>query len=121
MRDEKKVRFPFDYASHSDCVENGNVCVNCNDQSRQKIDEFLEYIFSNNFGVTNVFIGINTQRISPEDIKGKALFIGDCAISTTGELRKLLGDRAICIDGCPPIASVHKKLNMLRETEEGKK
>jgi hypothetical protein len=50
---------------------------------------------------------------------GKALFIGDCAINTTGNLRYALGDRAICVDGCPPIASVHRELDKLRE-ENGK-
>ena len=62
-----------------------------------------------------VFVGINPRQIPIEQIKGNAFFVGDCAISTTCNLRYALGDRSICVDGCPPIASVHRELDKLAE------
>ena len=79
------------------------------------IDDLLKEKFPNNGNVTTVFVGINPKQIPVEQIPGKALFIGDCALSTAANLRYALGDRAICVDGCPPIASVHRELDKLRE------
>ena len=99
----------------------GGPCVHCYGRTKIMLDDLLAENFPDNAGVTNVFVGINPKQIPVEQIKGKALFIGDCAISTAANLRYALGDRAICVDGCPPIASVHRELDKLRAEQEKKK
>ena len=97
----------------------GGPCVHCYGRTKIMCDDLLAENFDNYADVSTVFVGINPKQIPVEQIQGKALFIGDCAINTTGNLRYALGDRAVCVDGCPPIASVHRELDKMRE-ENGK-
>ncbi len=98
----------------------GGPCVHCYGRTKIMLDALLEAKLKNNANVDTVFVGINPKQIPLERIKGNALFIGDCAISSAANLRYALGDRAICVDGCPPIASVHRELDKLKERYDTK-
>lgn len=93
----------------------GGPCVHCYGRARIMLDDLTALKLPQNGGVDTVFVGINPKQIPLERISGKALFIGDCAISTAANLRYALGNRAICVDGCPPIASVHRELDNIKE------
>lgn len=93
----------------------GGPCVHCYGRTKIMLDALFKAGLENNADVDTVFVGINPKQIPLERIKGNALFIGDCAISSAANLRYALGNRAICVDGCPPIASVHRELDRLKE------
>jgi uncharacterized protein (DUF362 family) len=97
----------------------GGPCGHCYGRTRIMLDALAAMNMSRNGGVSTVFVGINPKQIDLDRIKGKALFIGDCAISTAANLRYALGTRAICVDGCPPIASVHRELDRLQSDSGG--
>ena len=92
----------------------GGPCVHCYGRTKIMLDTLYESNLENNANIDTVFVGINPKQIPLERIKGNALFIGDCAISSAANLRYSLGERAICVDGCPPIASVHRELDKLK-------
>ncbi len=93
----------------------GGPCVHCYGRTRILMDTLYKEGLEKDGEIGAVFVGINPRQIPIEQIKGNAFFVGDCAISTTCNLRYALGDRAICVDGCPPIASVHRELDKLAE------
>ena len=92
----------------------GGPCVHCYGRTKIMLDALYDAEMENDADVDTVFVGINPKQIPYDRIKGNALFIGDCAISSAANLRYALGDRAICVDGCPPIASVHRELDKLK-------
>jgi len=49
------------------------------------------------------------------EIKGNVLIVGDCAIYSSSHFRQALGKQALCLDGCPPMVSVHRLIDKLKE------
>ena len=75
-----------------------------------------------NAGIGTLLVGINPRQPELAEIEGNVAFVGDCAISTAANFRYGLGTRAVCVDGCPPIASVHKVMKRLTdEAAQGRK
>jgi len=99
----------------------GGPCIHCYGRTKIMLDALYAEGLENNADVDTVFVGINPKQIPLERIKGNALFIGDCAIGSAANLRYALGSRAICVDGCPPIASVHREIDKLKERYPKKK
>ena len=92
----------------------GGPCQHC--YGRAKI--FIETLFAaglpNNADIQNIVLGINPRQPELAEITGNVAFIGDCAISTCANFRYALGPRAVNVDGCPPIASVHIAIDQLK-------
>ena len=83
------------------------------------IDALIEAGLPDNAGIKTIIVGINPKQPDVEDVPGKAVFIGDCAIGTAANLRYALGKKAICVDGCPPISSVHREIDTLKSEYDG--
>lgn len=92
----------------------GGPCIHCYGRTKIFIEALLDENLANNADISTIFVGINPKQPDIEDIEGNAVFVGDCAINTAANVRYALGDRAICVNGCPPIASVHREIDMLK-------
>jgi uncharacterized protein (DUF362 family) len=94
-------------------VIQGGPCIHCYGRAKIFIEALLAAKLPLNAGIDTLLVGINPRQPELTEVKGKVAFIGDCAIATASNFRYGLGTRAVCVDGCPPIASVHKVINRL--------
>ena len=68
-----------------------------------------------NAGISTLLVGIKPRNPEIEEIQGDVVFVGDCAIESSTNLRYGLGKRALCLEGCPPIPSVHRVVDHLKK------
>lgn len=61
-----------------------------------------------------LIVGIKPRNPDLQEITGGVVFIGDCAIESSTNLRYALGSRAYCLEGCPPIPSLHREIDRLK-------
>jgi uncharacterized protein (DUF362 family) len=66
-------------------------------------------------GISTLLVGVKPRNPDIDEIRGDAVFVGDCAIESSTNLRYALGKRALCLEGCPPIPSVHRVVDRLKE------
>ncbi len=91
----------------------GGPCVHCYGRTKIFIETLMDKGLPENGGVKTVLTGINPKEPDVYDIDGKVALVGDCAIAGCTNLRYSLGDRCVVVEGCPPIASVHKVIDKL--------
>jgi uncharacterized protein (DUF362 family) len=94
-------------------VIQGGPCIHCYGRAKIFIEALLAAKLPENAGIDTLLVGINPRQPQLDEVKGRVAFVGDCAISTAANFRYGLGTRAVCVDGCPPIASVHKVIDRL--------
>ena len=105
-------------------VIQGGPCVHCYGRARI----FLETLQAEgllvpgntdgapvNAGISTLLVGIKPRNPEIEEIQGDVVFVGDCAIESSTNLRYGLGKRALCLEGCPPIPSVHRVVDHLKK------
>ena len=105
-------------------VIQGGPCVHCYGRARI----FLETLQAEgllvpgitdgaptNAGISTLLVGIKPRNPEIEEIQGDVVFVGDCAIESSTNLRYALGKRALCLEGCPPIPSVHRVVDHLKK------
>jgi uncharacterized protein (DUF362 family) len=94
-------------------VIQGGPCVHCYGRARI----FLETLQAEGIlpaGISTLLVGIKPRNPELEEISEDAVFVGDCAIESSTNLRYALGKRALCLEGCPPIPSVHRVVDQLK-------
>jgi len=105
-------------------VIQGGPCVHCYGRARV----FLETLQAEgllvpgitdgvppNAGISTLLVGIRPRNPEIEEVQGDVVFVGDCAIESSTNLRYGLGKRALCLEGCPPIPSVHRVVDHLKK------
>jgi len=93
----------------------GGPCQHCYGRAKIFIEALIDAKLPDNAGIHTIVLGINPRQPELYEVEGSVAFIGDCAISTCANFRYGLGQRAISVDGCPPIASVHRAMDTLKE------
>ncbi|MBN2072928.1 MAG: DUF362 domain-containing protein [Actinobacteria bacterium] len=90
----------------------GGPCIHCYGRARIFLEALKEV--KNKHDISYLIVGTKPYNPDYSEVKGKVVFIGDCAIEHSTNLRNALGKRAICVDGCPPIPSVHREIDKLK-------
>jgi len=96
-------------------VIEGGVCVHCYGRARIFLDTLFDLCLPNNADISLVIIGVQPKVPDVNEIKGNVLIVGDCAIYSSSNFRQALGKQALCLDGCPPMVSVHRLIDKLKE------
>ncbi len=95
-------------------VLEGGPCVHCYGRARIFLETLQKAGLPGNGGVSTLLVGIRPPNPDLEEVGGKAVFVGDCAIEGSSHLRYALGARAVCMEGCPPIPSLHRAIDRLK-------
>ncbi len=66
-------------------------------------------------GIQNIFVGKSMRIPGEDELEGKSVFVGDCSISSLRPLINVLGEKAVCLYGCPPIESPLVAVEELKE------
>ena len=99
----------------------GGPCIHCYGRARIFLDTLLQEGIHDNGGIKTLIVGVKPRIPDLDEIEGDVVFVGDCAIEAGDNLRYGLGKRAWCLDGCPPIPSVHRVIDQLKiKYKEGK-
>ncbi len=98
-------------------VIQGGPCIHCYGRAKIFIEALLAAKLPDNACIHTLLVGINPRQPELREVEGNVAFVGDCAISTAANFRYGLGTRAVCVDGCPPIASVHKVIKRLSDEQ----
>jgi hypothetical protein len=96
----------------------GGPCRHCYGRARIFLETLETANLTNHGGVTTLLVGVKPPLPDLDDLKGKVVFVGDCALEGAMNLRYALGKRAICLEGCPPIPSLHRAIDRLKQEEE---
>ena len=96
-------------------VLEGGPCVHCYGRARIFLETLEKMGMREHGGMSHLLVGIRPPNPEPDEVTGKAVFVGDCAIQTSSNLRYALGKRALCMEGCPPIPSLHQVIERLKE------
>lgn len=96
-------------------VIQGGVCHHCLVRARQ----FLEILKRDGIleatGIKMVIIGVSPRIPDGEELKdGKLLIVGNCAQFFAGSLIQMMGERCICLDGCPPVKSTYSTIDHIK-------
>jgi len=92
----------------------GGPCQHCYGRTKIFMEALIDSQLPDNAGIHTIVLGINPRQPELSEIEGDVAFLGDCAISTCANFRYALGPRAINVEGCPPICSVHKIIDQLK-------
>jgi uncharacterized protein (DUF362 family) len=92
----------------------GGPCVHCYGRARIFLDTLKKTGIPDNAGLSTMLVGIKPRNPDMQEINGDVVFIGDCAIESSTNLRYALGARAHCLEGCPPIPSLHREIDKLK-------
>ena len=93
----------------------GGPCVHCYGRARIFLDTLKETGIPDNAGLSTMLVGIKPRNPDLQEIAGDVVFVGDCAIESSTNLRYALGARAHCLEGCPPIPSLHREIDKLKK------
>jgi uncharacterized protein (DUF362 family) len=93
----------------------GGPCVHCYGRARIFLETLQGSRVPDNGNISTMLVGIKPRNPDLQEIAGDVVFIGDCAIESSTNLRYALGDRAICLEGCPPIPSLHREIDKLKQ------
>jgi uncharacterized protein (DUF362 family) len=93
----------------------GGPCVHCYGRARIFLDTLKETGIPDNAGLSTMLVGIKPRNPDLQEIAGDVVFVGDCAIESSTNLRYALGARAHCLEGCPPIPSLHREIDKLKQ------
>lgn len=93
----------------------GGPCVHCYGRARIFLETLRNTGIPDNGGISTMLVGIKPRNPDLQEIPGDVVFIGDCAIESSTNLRYALGNRAHCLEGCPPIPSLHREIDRLKE------
>ncbi len=96
-------------------VLEGGPCVHCYGRARIFLETLKKTGPNGLQGISHLLVGIRPPNPELEEISGKVVFVGDCAIQSSSNLRYALGRRALCMEGCPPIPSLHHVIEQLKE------
>lgn len=96
-------------------IYRGGPCVHCYGRARIFLDTLKAGGLPKNGGVTALFVGVKPPCPGFYDLPGEVVFVGDCALEGCSNLRYALGKRAWCMEGCPPIPSLHRVIDGLTE------
>lgn len=97
-------------------VLQGGPCVHCYGRARTFLDTLRQTGIPDNAGISTLLVGIKPPNPELEDVEGDVVFVGDCALEGSTNLRYALGKRAHCMQGCPPIPSLHLLIDKLKES-----
>jgi uncharacterized protein (DUF362 family) len=97
----------------------GGPCVHCYGRARIFLETLQKTGIPDNAGISTLLVGIKPRNPELQEIKGDVVFIGDCAIESSTNLRYALGSRAHCLEGCPPIPSLHREIDKLKAKHKG--
>lgn len=92
----------------------GGPCVHCYGRARIFLETLEKTRIPGNAGISTLFIGIKPPLPDLKQIPGDVIFVGDCSMESSTNLRYALGKRAWCLEGCPPIPSVHRVIDALK-------
>jgi hypothetical protein len=92
----------------------GGPCVHCYGRARIFLETLQKSGVPDNAGISTMLVGIKPRNPDLQEINGDVVFIGDCALESSTDLRYALGDRAHCLEGCPPIPSLHREIDKLK-------
>jgi uncharacterized protein (DUF362 family) len=95
-------------------VLEGGPCVHCYGRARIFLETLQKSGLPDNAGISHLLVGIRPPNPDLEDVPGKVVFVGDCALDGSSNLRYALGPRAVCMQGCPPIPSLHHAIERLK-------
>jgi len=93
----------------------GGPCIHCYGRARIFLDTLKETGIPDNGGISHLFVGVKPKELQLSEVSGKAVFIGDCALDATTNLHYSLGKRAYCLEGCPPIPSLHRVIDQIAD------
>lgn len=93
----------------------GGPCIHCYGRARIFLDTLEKTGIPDNAGLSTMLVGIKPRNPDLQEIAGDVVFIGDCAIESSTNLRYALGSRAHCLEGCPPIPSLHREIDKLKQ------
>ena len=96
-------------------VIKGGPCVHCYGRARIFMETLKKTGISDNAGISTLIVGVKPRNPDLQEIPGDVVFIGDCAIESSTNLRYALGKRAWCLEGCPPIPSLHRVIDELKQ------
>lgn len=97
----------------------GGPCQHCYGRARIFLETLQSTGLADNGGVSTLLVGVKPPVPELDELKGKVVFVGDCALEGTTNVRYALGKRAVCLEGCPPIPSLHRAIDRLkREAQE---
>ncbi len=113
--DIEKVRRRFERPDYSIAgvfpgitVIEGGVCRPCYVRGRQLLEILKRANLLDKANISTVLIGTGFRIPDPDEIKGNVLIVGSCAIFSAKWFVQLMRDKAICMDGCPPILSTYR-------------
>jgi uncharacterized protein (DUF362 family) len=92
----------------------GGPCVHCYGRARIFLETLQKTGIPDNAGISTLLVGIKPRNPDLQEIEGDVVFVGDCAIESSTNLRYALGNRAHCLEGCPPIPSLHREIDRLK-------
>ncbi len=95
-------------------VLEGGPCVHCYGRARIFLETLEKTGLPDNGGISHLLVGIRPPNPDLDEVAGKVVFVGDCAIEGSTNLRYALGPRAVCMEGCPPIPSLHQAIERLK-------
>jgi hypothetical protein len=96
----------------------GGPCRHCYGRARIFLETLQSAGLANNGGVSTLVVGVKPPLPELDELEGNVVFVGDCALEGAMNLRYALGKRAICLEGCPPIPSLHRAIDRLKQTGE---
>lgn len=88
-------------------VIEGGVCRHCYVRARQFLEILKRANLLDKANISTVLIGVGPRIPEPEEVKGNVLIVGNCAIFSAKWFIQLMRDKAICMEGCPPIRSTY--------------
>lgn len=96
-------------------VISGGTCHHCYVRAKQFLELLRKHKLLEKIGPMDLLIGTNPRLPDLDEIGERTyLLVGDCSIFSARAVRQLIKNKAILLDGCPPVFSVYDTFRKLR-------